>query len=293
MALITCPECKNQISNKADSCPHCGYKKPKSQNIGCGTVIVIFIAIIMVFSWYQSYVENQEKLERQKAAAVHKKKLTEQKKQKDKALQDYFVKNKDQILDDIQSKIDAGDFDNAFSQANKYKSINNDKLTNLSNIAEEKILVEKVKKIPASHYTENLQIYTRLLALNPNEEKYRQMGEHYKNLLNKKLEAERLEKAKKEAERKKLLAEFGEKPVISQWDGSYFEVKKYLKQVANDPDSIEMDGCTDVYHTKNGWLVGCNYRGKNAFGALIRNSSWFTIRHGQVINVEEASAYKP
>jgi len=26
MALITCPECKNQISEHADSCPQCGYK---------------------------------------------------------------------------------------------------------------------------------------------------------------------------------------------------------------------------------------------------------------------------
>ena len=25
MALITCPECQKQISNQANSCPHCGY----------------------------------------------------------------------------------------------------------------------------------------------------------------------------------------------------------------------------------------------------------------------------
>lgn len=26
MALITCPECENKISDSADSCPQCGYK---------------------------------------------------------------------------------------------------------------------------------------------------------------------------------------------------------------------------------------------------------------------------
>ena len=25
MALITCPECHGQVSDKADVCPHCGY----------------------------------------------------------------------------------------------------------------------------------------------------------------------------------------------------------------------------------------------------------------------------
>lgn len=31
MALINCPECKNQISNAAYSCPHCGYQLIKEQ----------------------------------------------------------------------------------------------------------------------------------------------------------------------------------------------------------------------------------------------------------------------
>lgn len=26
MALIKCPECNNQISDQADSCPKCGYE---------------------------------------------------------------------------------------------------------------------------------------------------------------------------------------------------------------------------------------------------------------------------
>ena len=29
MALINCPECKNKVSDKAEICPHCGYKLPK------------------------------------------------------------------------------------------------------------------------------------------------------------------------------------------------------------------------------------------------------------------------
>lgn len=27
MAMVKCPECKESISNKADTCPHCGMKQ--------------------------------------------------------------------------------------------------------------------------------------------------------------------------------------------------------------------------------------------------------------------------
>jgi transposase len=81
--------------------------------------------------------------------------------------------------------------------------------------------------------------------------------------------------------------------VQSRWDGSYPPVKECLQRLANDPDSIKIDGCTKVYHTKNGWLVGCDYRGRNAFGGMIRQSNWFPIVHGRVTKMHEASAYKP
>jgi len=42
MALTKCKECGQQISSKAESCPHCGVKV-KAESIGClGAVVVIF-----------------------------------------------------------------------------------------------------------------------------------------------------------------------------------------------------------------------------------------------------------
>lgn len=38
MALYPCPECKREISDKAEFCPHCGYKiekKPERYLISC------------------------------------------------------------------------------------------------------------------------------------------------------------------------------------------------------------------------------------------------------------------
>lgn len=88
-------------------------------------------------------------------------------------------------------------------------------------------------------------------------------------------------------------AKFGPKPTASTWDGSYYEVKRYLEKVANDPDSIKIQGCTPVsVDEKSGWVVGCDYRGKNAFGGVIKNSHWFVIKNGQVVKMLPADSYK-
>jgi len=88
-------------------------------------------------------------------------------------------------------------------------------------------------------------------------------------------------------------AKFGPKPVPSAWDGSYHEVQRYLEKIANDPDSIKIQGCTPVsVDEKAGWVVGCDYRGKNALGGVVRNSNWFVIKHGAVIKILSADSYK-
>ena len=54
MALINCPECKNKISDKAESCPKCGYEINKNRNNNLGikknnsNYVMIVIVIILV-----------------------------------------------------------------------------------------------------------------------------------------------------------------------------------------------------------------------------------------------------
>jgi len=57
MALIECPECKREISDKAVSCPHCGYQqqktkkapeKKKSSPNGCLVAILIIIVFAVI-----------------------------------------------------------------------------------------------------------------------------------------------------------------------------------------------------------------------------------------------------
>jgi len=61
MALITCPECKNQISENAVSCPKCGFRSTHKKlndlsndflGMGCSIMAlpILIIIIIILFS---------------------------------------------------------------------------------------------------------------------------------------------------------------------------------------------------------------------------------------------------
>lgn len=49
MALKKCRECKKEISDKADKCPHCGIKISRT-NLGCAVALALMIIPSMVLS---------------------------------------------------------------------------------------------------------------------------------------------------------------------------------------------------------------------------------------------------
>jgi hypothetical protein len=148
--------------------------------------------------------------------------------------------------------------------------------------AQEQRLLAQVRQLPASDLEDNRRLYAALMALNPDQQNYRDRYNHYDKLIG-------AQEAVAAARRQR----FGPPPEPSAWDGTYREIRDYLKIVMNDPTSLEMDDCTQVYSTKDGWLVGCDYRGRNAFGGMVRQSNWFIIRHGAVVDMKDAGAYRP
>ncbi len=69
MALITCPECGNQVSDKADNCVHCGcpikiiQEKPQRNPIRRGTVgtfLTVFAIIMMVIGCLGGLITFEE-----------------------------------------------------------------------------------------------------------------------------------------------------------------------------------------------------------------------------------------
>lgn len=139
----------------------------------------------------------------------------------------------------------------------------------------EKKILEKLKKVNKNDINENYKIYQELISIYPDNQKYIEKIEFYKK------------------EKEQYLKLLGEKPTRSSWDGSYIEIKNYLKNNMHDPSSLDFVGCTEPFEGTNiGWLVACQYRGKNAFGALILNENWFIINSGKVIDVQPISTYK-
>lgn len=57
---------------------------------------------------------------------------------------------------------------------------------------------------------------------------------------------------------------------FSAWDGSHRQLENYIKESMNDPDSYEHIKTT-YYDNGQYLLVQTTVRGKNAFGALVKN----------------------
>jgi hypothetical protein len=74
------------------------------------------------------------------------------------------------------------------------------------------------------------------------------------------------------------LAVCGRKPVCGGWDGECTGLEAHVRQTANDPDSIDVERCTDPVLTEaRCWMTQCDVRGKNAFGALVLQRQTFMM----------------
>lgn len=239
----------------------------------------------------------------------------------------YFEEHKVKILTEIGLEIQMGNYKEAISKASKYLPSKDEELigrdkeakdslekkqkeqreqavakakkqeeerlakVQLEREASIKRITEELKTTPPAKYKQNQNLYSKLLSYEPENKKYKEKVKFYTDKVNKEKEIEIEKQRQEEKKSQERRAKFGNPPVASAWDGSYHVVESYLKRVANDPDSIEMDGCTEISYTEHGWLVGCNYRGRNGFGGMVRQSNWFTIRHDTVIKMDKTSAY--
>lgn len=89
-----------------------------------------------------------------------------------------------------------------------------------------------------------------------------------------------------DSEKAKAIASYGEPPSNYPFIG-YPVITNYLEDILNDPDSLEMGECSDVYKGQYGWLVSCSFRAKNGFGALVKSEKWFVITQDRVLFTHE------
>lgn len=196
------------------------------------------------------------------------------------------------VLAGVQAMMDSGRYRQAIRYVDQYRFIGDRRLlemraealrrqNELDAVEREQALVARARTVPASNYAENLRIYNELVSLRPENRTYVSRRDRYESLYQRQRAAE--------ADR---LRRFGNPPQPSVINGTYRVVRNYLRNVMNDPESLEMDGCTRVYESPDGWVVGCDYRGRNAFGGMVRQSNWFVIRHNRVVEMKEPGAYR-
>ena len=90
------------------------------------------------------------------------------------------------------------------------------------------------------------------------------------------------EKVKKKIEYEENLP----KITNSSWDGSVWQVKKYLKEKLKDPDSYESIEWGTVIEKNDVYQVRHKYRAKNSFGGYVIEECLFTLdKEGNVIDV--------
>lgn len=153
-------------------------------------------------------------------------------------------------------------------------------------------IVGELRTVPTAEVERNHKLYSELVTLNPDNAIYAQKLASYAERLEALRAKERAEQARKEEESRQRIVRFGAQPEQRPWNKSYRVIEEFLESTAHDPDSIEIDACTEVFYTENGWLVGCKYRGRNSFGAKILKFNWFTIAHRKVVAMHEEDAYK-
>lgn len=75
--------------------------------------------------------------------------------------------------------------------------------------------------------------------------------------------------------------------INSGWDGSVWQVKKWMKNNLKDPDSLQFIEWSPVAKDNKGdYWVRCKYRAKNSFGGYaIENTAFHLDSQGNVIDV--------
>lgn len=129
-------------------------------------------------------------------------------------------------------------------------------------------LIAQLTSVGAMDYDRAITIYSELVSLEPANKTYQQKLERFtraRDALAAKEAATQAAATAKAERRQKIEEQF------SGYDGSHRKFERLIKQSMNDPDSY--DHVETKYSDKGSFIrVFCTFRGKNAFGGLVKNT---------------------
>lgn len=246
------------------------------------------VSVLVLFMAFGFFAGQAQERREQELAAQKAEERDEKAAQLRQERIDHFKANRDQIIASVEKAITDEDYQAAIAQSNKYLVADNKKLEKLNTQAKneraaiqkaektEKLLAE-LKTIPVEEYKKNKSLYQQLLNMHPNNELYKDKVEFYSNKI-------------KEDKRKKIAAEKRKESIDSQfsaWNGSHRNLERVIQKSMNDPDSY--DHVETVYWDRGDHLiVRTTFRGKNAFGGIVKNSVKAKVSlDGQVLQILE------
>lgn len=247
MALIKCRECGKEVSTKADVCPHCGAPQKKQQRkpIGCGAGILILFLIGFVGSQISQC--NSEYRERQQAKEQAE--AQQEKREKFDQQRSAFELQVDTHYSNLVETYNNGNFKEALKIANNFKKYKKYDYKDVKEIAiesEKKMLLEKVKLLPASKVKENLDAYKQLSNLSPTVQRYKDKVTFYQKKWSR-LQKEKLDREFRASCKLEILD--------SHWyrEYDYVTYEGRVKNISNE--SLKNVEAVATWYDKNGNLV--------------------------------------
>lgn len=221
-------------------------------------VKVVVIAILLIaFAVFMG--QSQEKLP-QEQVIKQDKELAEKREEIRQKDIDYFNANREEIVLSAKKALLSKEYQLVISQSTRYLVSNDTELKKVHSSAKTEILLAELRSIPVKEYEKNKILYQQLVQLHPENNKYKSKVNFYENKI-----IEKKQKHLAVKERKKRIEN-----QFSSWDGSHRNLERFIKKAMNDPESYEHDETS--YWDKGSYLiVKTTYRGKNAFGGIVRN----------------------
>ncbi|MFS4427432.1 hypothetical protein [Stutzerimonas stutzeri] len=263
---------------------------------------VVWLLLVISTVTFQSH-HNQQLAEAKKIAEEETQRRVaeaalrraEENKQRLVQIASEFSANREQILAQMDNAIAGRNLDEAKKLAERYSNVSD--ITFLGSVAKYKDLQSQVdrenkiqallaqtKALKVSDYASAVQIYSKLVELDPGNQTYVKTLARYEKV---KLDAEETARKEvaaqqaREARKKEVESQF------SSWDGSHRTFERLIKQTMNDPDSYEH---VETRFADNGDYIRVftKFRGKNAFGGMVVDSAIadFTVT-GDLIRVVE------
>jgi len=244
------------------------------------------ISIFILFMAFGFFVGQAQERKEQELAAQQAQEKAEKAAQLRQDNIDYFNANREQIISRVKSAVTEKDYQAAISQSNKYLVSGDKELEQLNTQAKNELLaIQKAKKtekllaelksVPTEEYEKNRGLYQQLLNMHPDSELYKNKVAFYAG----KIKEEKQKQIAAEERKKKIESQF------SAWDGSHRNLERVIKESMNDPDSYEH--VKTVYWDRGDYLiVKTTFRGKNAFGGVVKNSVTAKVSlDGQVLQI--------